>query len=316
MTEATTVASGFAFLEARAGTRAGSGSPTSTPTRSCRRPRTARTSVGRRPAAAVGPRLAARRPAAGRLDARPPDAAPRAGRQLVTHADLSALATGHFNDMVVDAEGRAYVGNFGFDLMGGGSPRPRRCSGSTPTARCTWRRRPAVPERLVISPTATGGDRDPGQPLPAFDLGADGALGTAATGPASPPPPRRSTSPLRSAELKVAPDGTCARRRRRVWAADAVGPARAADRRRRPRSWTNFVRRSPIFACALGRRPRPHPLSLRRAGLPGRRPQGGPRSPPARLPGGSPRRRNAACVSLPLAVSPAADCRDGMTAVA
>ena len=36
---------------------------------------------------------------------------------LVTHADLGAYATGHANDMVVDAEGRAYVGNFGFDLM-------------------------------------------------------------------------------------------------------------------------------------------------------------------------------------------------------
>jgi sugar lactone lactonase YvrE len=33
-----------------------------------------------------------------------------------THADLSALATFHANDMVVDARGRAYVGNFGFDL--------------------------------------------------------------------------------------------------------------------------------------------------------------------------------------------------------
>jgi sugar lactone lactonase YvrE len=31
-------------------------------------------------------------------------------------ADLSALATCHCNDMVVDARGRAYVGNFGFDL--------------------------------------------------------------------------------------------------------------------------------------------------------------------------------------------------------
>jgi len=34
-------------------------------------------------------------------------------------ADLSALATFHCNDMVVDAQGRAYVGNFGFDLHGG-----------------------------------------------------------------------------------------------------------------------------------------------------------------------------------------------------
>src|SRR5215204_3647994 len=33
-----------------------------------------------------------------------------------THADLAALATFHANDMVVDRHGRAYVGNFGFDL--------------------------------------------------------------------------------------------------------------------------------------------------------------------------------------------------------
>ncbi len=32
------------------------------------------------------------------------------------HADLGGLATFHCNDMVVDAQGRAYVGNFGFDL--------------------------------------------------------------------------------------------------------------------------------------------------------------------------------------------------------
>lgn len=35
---------------------------------------------------------------------------------LVEHADLSSVATFHLNDMVVDAQGRAYVGNFGFDL--------------------------------------------------------------------------------------------------------------------------------------------------------------------------------------------------------
>ena len=36
--------------------------------------------------------------------------------RLALHADLSGIATFHCNDMVVDAEGRAYVGNFGFDL--------------------------------------------------------------------------------------------------------------------------------------------------------------------------------------------------------
>jgi sugar lactone lactonase YvrE len=35
---------------------------------------------------------------------------------LVEHADLRGVATFHCNDMVVDAQGRAWVGNWGFDL--------------------------------------------------------------------------------------------------------------------------------------------------------------------------------------------------------
>ncbi len=42
---------------------------------------------------------------------------------LVLHADLSPLAGFHCNDMVVDARGNAYVGNFGWDLHGGGERR-------------------------------------------------------------------------------------------------------------------------------------------------------------------------------------------------
>ena len=38
------------------------------------------------------------------------------GQNLTTHADLSGLASWYCNDMVVDDQGRAYVGNFGFDL--------------------------------------------------------------------------------------------------------------------------------------------------------------------------------------------------------
>jgi len=37
--------------------------------------------------------------------------------ELVEVADLSAYATFHCNDMVVDAHGRAYVGNFGWDIF-------------------------------------------------------------------------------------------------------------------------------------------------------------------------------------------------------
>ena len=38
---------------------------------------------------------------------------------LVEHADLSDLAPWYLNDMLVDHDGRAWVGNFGFDLMSG-----------------------------------------------------------------------------------------------------------------------------------------------------------------------------------------------------
>lgn len=46
------------------------------------------------------------------------------GKKLDVHADLSELASFHCNDMVVTPEGRAYVGNFGFDLHGQQQPRP------------------------------------------------------------------------------------------------------------------------------------------------------------------------------------------------
>jgi sugar lactone lactonase YvrE len=38
--------------------------------------------------------------------------------RLVDHGDLKPIASFYGNDMVVDAAGRAYVGNFGFDLDG------------------------------------------------------------------------------------------------------------------------------------------------------------------------------------------------------
>jgi sugar lactone lactonase YvrE len=38
------------------------------------------------------------------------------------HADLTGQCGGHLNDLVVDAKGRAYVGDLGFDLMAGGRP--------------------------------------------------------------------------------------------------------------------------------------------------------------------------------------------------
>lgn len=41
------------------------------------------------------------------------------GKTAHTYADISALAGGPCNDMVVDGQGRAYVGNFGYDRHNG-----------------------------------------------------------------------------------------------------------------------------------------------------------------------------------------------------
>ncbi|MGB3736794.1 MAG: SMP-30/gluconolactonase/LRE family protein [Ilumatobacter sp.] len=41
---------------------------------------------------------------------------------VVEHADLSVVAGGHCNDMVVSSTGIAYVGNFGFDFEAGDAP--------------------------------------------------------------------------------------------------------------------------------------------------------------------------------------------------
>ena len=53
---------------------------------------------------------------------------------VTLHADVSDYCGGHLNDMVVDSRGRAYVGNFGFDLMASPTRRRRRSCASTPTA--------------------------------------------------------------------------------------------------------------------------------------------------------------------------------------
>ena len=45
-----------------------------------------------------------------------------AGGSMHVHADLSGIASGDCNDMVVDAVGNAYVGNFGVRPEGGGHP--------------------------------------------------------------------------------------------------------------------------------------------------------------------------------------------------
>lgn len=52
--------------------------------------------------------------------------------ELTVHADLSPFCGGPANDMVVAGDGTAYVGNYGFDLNGGGDPVPTVLTVVTP----------------------------------------------------------------------------------------------------------------------------------------------------------------------------------------
>jgi sugar lactone lactonase YvrE len=129
------------------------------------------------------------------------------GGTLVEHADLSELAAGECNDMVVDSIGRAYVGNFGFDMYAGEEAR-ETCivlverDGSTRVAADGI----AFPNGTVITPdgrTLIVGESYAGR-LSAFTISADGSLGD-----------RRLFAQLKGA----IPDGICLDAEGAVWVA-------------------------------------------------------------------------------------------------
>jgi sugar lactone lactonase YvrE len=143
---------------------------------------------------------------------------------LVEVADLSELASFHCNDMVVDEKGRAYVGNFGFDLHGGQSPMPTGLvlvapDGSSRVVAEDLR----FPNGTVITPdgrTLIVGETFGGC-LTAFDVAEDGSLSG-----------RREWARMD----KAVPDGICLDAEGAIWVASRArglrvhaGRPRAAD---------------------------------------------------------------------------------------
>jgi sugar lactone lactonase YvrE len=98
---------------------------------------------------------------------------------LKTHADLDTLASFYCNDMVVDGTGRAYVGNFGYDLLSGEPQKPAELimvnpDGSARIAADGF----DFPNGTVISPdgkTLVVGE-SMGHRLTAFTIQGDGSL--------------------------------------------------------------------------------------------------------------------------------------------
>ena len=98
---------------------------------------------------------------------------------LVEHADLSSIATFHCNDMVVDAQGRAYIGNFGFDFQSGAPLVAAKLVRVDPDGSCHVVADDLLfPNGTVITPdgaTLIIGESFAGR-LTAFDVAADGSL--------------------------------------------------------------------------------------------------------------------------------------------
>ncbi len=174
---------------------------------------------------------------------------------LVVHADLSGIAEGPCNDMVVDAQGRAYVGNFGFDLMGGAPMKTARLALVEPNGRVSVAAENLYfPNAAMITPddktlivNETFGNR-----ISAFDIKADGTLGPRRDWAVFGPLPKGQELAEVFPQAKVAPDGGAMDAEGTVWIADAIGNrvlhiaegGQALDEI----STGNMA----VFACALG----------------------------------------------------------------
>jgi sugar lactone lactonase YvrE len=177
----------------------------------------------------------------------------RDGGEPEVHADLSSLAPWHLNDMVVDAAGRAYVGNFGFDLMSLATIRETglicvQTDGSATMVADGLR----FPNGMVIAPdgrTLVVAETIAGR-LTAFDVDDDGGLSN-----------RRVWAQLSAtvdtedmgevlAAGGIAPDGIALDAEGAIWAADALG-GRVLRLREGGEIVEEIAPGIGVFACAL-----------------------------------------------------------------
>jgi sugar lactone lactonase YvrE len=126
-------------------------------------------------------------------------------------ASFGHLCGGPANDMVVDTSGRAYIGNFGFDMMGGEGPANTNLVRVDPDGTVSVAADDlAFPNGTVISPdgsTLIVGETM-GSRYTAFTVGQDGSL---------------SDRRVWAAVPGVAPDGCALDAEGRIWVADALG---------------------------------------------------------------------------------------------
>ena len=173
---------------------------------------------------------------------------------LTIHADLAELAAGYLNDMLVH-EGHAYVGCFGFDLMGGENPRPTGLIHIDPDGNAEaagdgiW-----FPNGMVVTEDGTLVVAETfGACFTAFDIGADFRLsGQRVWGQVEPAAEPADLETMLGA-ITFAPDGCALDAEGYIWAANGAGGelcrvapgGRIVDRIAMPDGLG-------VFACGLG----------------------------------------------------------------
>lgn len=175
---------------------------------------------------------------------------------VTKHADLSALSPHWINDMVVDQQGRAWVGTIGFAIVDGADPEPGQLFRVDPDGTAVvaadglWCPNGAVVtadgKTLVVAETFAAR-------LTAFTIGVDSTLTDrrvlAQFG--TPPAVGGAAEMLGAAEL--APDGLAIDAEDHVWAADAAGHrvVRVSPEGEIVEE-VSHPDQTPVYSCALG----------------------------------------------------------------
>lgn len=146
--------------------------------------------------------------------------------ELVRHADLSTFSDADFNDMLVDDQGRAYVGSTGISPDAPTTLRPAPLVRVDPdgSARVVaddlyMPNGMTIIKKGVLVVAETFGNR-----LSAFDIAADGSLGARRDWAKFGDPPAGDDFMEILAGVVVAPDGIVADAGGAIWAADSQTP--------------------------------------------------------------------------------------------
>jgi sugar lactone lactonase YvrE len=148
------------------------------------------------------------------------------GAERTLHADVAEHCGGHLNDMVVDRRGRAYAGNFGFDLMAFADPQTANLIRVEPDGTSSVAAEDMYfPNGSVITPdgrTLIVGETA-GARYTAFTIEDDGSLSDRRIWAQVAETPEITTFEETLGKLRFGPDGCGLDAEEHIWSADEVG---------------------------------------------------------------------------------------------